>query len=77
MDVFRKNSYPENIINSCFKTFSMTNIELKEKMIFVPKKLSFLTFPYFEGPLLQTRTTLSLKDTLNYFKLQILFKSQN
>ena len=59
------------------KHFSITNKEFKEKMIFVPKKLSFLALPYSEGPLLQTRTTLFLKDTLNYFKLQILFKSQN
>lgn len=48
-------------------------------MIFVPKKPLFLVLPYFELFSLQIRTKFrkSLKDILNYCKLQILFKSQN
>lgn len=48
-------------------------------MIFVPKKPLFLVLSYLELFSLQIRTKFrkSLKDILNYCKLQILFKSQN
>ena len=52
---------------------------MQEKVITVPKKTLFLVLPYL-GPLsLATKTKLrkSLKGTLNCWKLQIAFNSQN
>ena len=78
-DIFKKNSYPENFINNCFKVFLDNKYRVRRKVITVPKKTLFLVLPCL-GPLsLQTRTKLrkSLKGILNSCKLQIVFKSQN
>ena len=78
MHVFQNNSYPENFINNCFKTFLDNKHRIQENVITVTKKPLFLVLPYL-GPLsFQTRTKLkSLKCILNCCRLQIVFKSQN
>ena len=79
MDVFKSNGYPENLINNCFKTFLDNKHRIQEKIITVTKKLLFLVHPYL-GPLsLHTRIKLrkSLKGILNYWILQITFKSKS
>ena len=58
MDVFKSNSYPENFMNSRFKTFLDKKHRIQEKMITVPKKPLFLVIPYLEPLSLQTLTKL-------------------
>ena len=50
MYVFKSNSYPENFMNNCFKTFLDNKHRIQEKVITVPKKPLFLILPYL-GPL--------------------------
>ena len=76
--IFRKNSYPENFIDKCFKTF-LDNIHLvKEKVPTVERKRLLLVLPYLGVISLQTRTKLqqALKEVLNFCKLEIAFKCQ-
>ena len=76
--IFRKNGYPENITDKCFKKF-LSNVHLvKENVPTVEKKRLLLVFPYLGIISLQTRTKLqqALKGVLNYFKLEIAFKCQ-
>ena len=78
-DVFKSNSFPENFINNCFKTFLDNKHRIQEKLITVPKKPLFLVLPYL-GPLsLQTRTKVrkSLKGNLNCCTLQVVLQSYN
>ena len=76
--IFRKNGYPENITDECFKKF-LSNVHLvKENVPTVEKKRLLLDLPYLGIISLQTRTKLqqALKCVLNYFKLEIAFKCQ-
>ena len=75
---FRKNGYPKNFIDKCFKKF-LDNIHLvKEKVPTVERKRLLLVFPYLGVISLQTRTKLqqTLKGVLNCCKLEITFKCQ-
>ena len=76
--IFRKNGYPENFIDKCFKKF-LNNVHLvNENVPTVEKKGLPLVLPYLGIISLQTRTKLqqALKDVLNCCKLKIVFKSQ-
>ena len=76
--IFRKNDYPENFIDNCFKKF-LNNVHLvKEKIPTVEKKRLLLVLPYLGIISLQTRTKLqqALKGVLNCCKLEIIFKYQ-
>ena len=76
--IFRKNGYPENFIDKCFKTF-LDNIHLvKEKVPIVERKRLLLVLPYLGVIPLQTRTKLqqAIKGVLNCCKLEIAFKCQ-
>lgn len=65
MDAFKNNDYPENFFNNYFKMIHKNKNRMKQ-IITIPKSLW-----------LQTRTKLRkiLKDVLNFYKLQIVFKS--
>ena len=76
--ILRKNCYPENVINKCFKHF-LNNIHLvKENVPTVGKSCLLLVLPYLEIITLQARTKLqqALKGVLNCCKLEIIFKCQ-
>ena len=76
--IFRKNGYPENVIDKCFKKF-LDNIHLvKEKVPTVERKRLLLVLPYLGVISLQTRTKLqqAIKGVLNCCKLEIAFKCQ-
>ena len=76
--IFRKNGYPENFIDKCFKKF-LDNINLvKEKVPTVERKRLLLVLPYLGVISLQTRTKLqeALEGVLNCSKLEIAFKCQ-
>ena len=76
--IFRKNGYPENFIDKCFKKF-LNNVHLvKENLPTVEKKRLLLVLPYLGIISLQTRTKLqqALKGVLNCCKLEIVFKCQ-
>ena len=76
--IFRKNGYPENFIDKCFKKF-LNNVHLvKENVPTVEKKRLLLVLPYLGIISLQTRTKLqqTLKGVLNCGKLEIVFKCQ-
>ena len=76
--IFRKNGYPENFIDKCFKKF-LNNVNLvKENVPTVEKKRLLLVLPYLGIISLQTRTKLqqALKGVLNCCKLEIVFKCQ-
>ena len=76
--IFRKNGYPENFINKCFKKF-LDNIHLvKEKVPTVERKRLLLVLPYLRVISLQTRTKLqqAIKGVLNCCKLEIARKCQ-
>ena len=78
-EIFQKNGYPENVIDSCFKLL-LNRIHIpKEKVPTVAKKPLRLVLPHLGTTSLQTRTKLqkSIKGALNYCKLQVIFKSQN
>ena len=56
--IFRKNGYPENFIDKCFKEF-LDNIHLvKEKVSTVERNRLLLVLPYLGVISLQTRTKL-------------------
>ena len=76
--IFRKNGYPENFIDKCFKKFSNNVHLVKENVPTVEKKRLLLVFPYLGIISLQTRTKLqqALKGVLNCCKLEIIFKCQ-
>ena len=76
-EIFLKNGYPEDFINKCFKKFMDDIHEVKVTTLTVEKKL-VLVLPYLGSISLQTRTKLkkSLKNILNYCKLQIVFKNK-
>ena len=78
MDVFKSISYPENVINNCFKAFMDNKHRTQQKVITVPKKPLFSVLPYLRLLSLQTRTKLikSLKDIFSCCKLNIVFKSK-
>ena len=78
-EIFKKNGYPENFIDRCFKLFLDRIHILKEKVPTVEKKPLRLVLPYLGNISLQTRTKLqkSIKGVLNCCKLQVIFKSQN
>ena len=46
IDVFKSNVYPENFINTCFKTFHDNKHRIKEKVKAVLKKLCFLVLSF-------------------------------
>ena len=76
--IFRKNDYPENFIDKCFKKF-LDNIHLvKEKVPTVERKRLLLGLLYLGVISLQTRTKLqqAFKGVLNCCKLEIAFKCQ-
>ena len=76
--IFRKNGYPENFIDKCFKKF-LNNVHLvKENVPTVEKKRLLLVLPYLGIISLQTRTNpqQALKGVLNCCKLEIVFKCQ-
>ena len=76
--IFRKNDYPENFIDKCFKKF-LDNIHLvKEKVPAVERKCLLLVMSYLGVISLQTRTKLqqAIKGVLNCCKLEIAFKCQ-
>ena len=76
--IFRKNGYPENFIDKCFKKF-LDNIHLvKEKVPTEKRKRLLLALPYLGVISLQTRTELQQanKGVLNCCKLGIAFKCQ-
>ena len=78
-EIFKKNGYPENFIDRCFKLFLDRIHILKEKVPTVEKKPLRLVLPYLGNISLQIRTKLqkSIKGVLNCCKLQVIFKSQN
>ena len=76
--IFRKNGYPENFINKCFKKF-LDNLHLvKENTPTVERKRLLLVLPYFGVISLQTRTKCQqvIKGVSNCCKLGIAFKCQ-
>ena len=76
--IFRKNGYPKNFIDKCFKKF-LNNVHLvKENVPTVEKKRFLLVLPYLGIIVLQTRTKLqfTFKGVLNCCKLEIAFKCQ-
>ena len=76
--IFRKNSYPENFIDKCFKKF-LNNIHLvKEKAPTVERKHLLLALLYLGVISLQTRTKLqqAFKGVLYCCKLEIACKCQ-
>ena len=78
VELVRKNGYPENFIDKCFKKF-LDNIHLvKEKVPTVERKRLLLVLPYLGVISLQTRTKLqqAIKGVLNCCKLEIAFKCQ-
>ena len=77
-EIFQKNGYPENVIDTCFKLFLNRIHILKEKIPTVEKKPLRLVLPYLETISLQTRTKLqkSINGVLNCCKLQVIYKSK-
>ena len=78
-EIFKKNDYPENFIDRCFKLFLDRIHIFKEKVPTVEKKPLRLVLPHLGNISLQTRTKLqkSTKGVLNCCRLQVIFKSQN
>ena len=78
-EIFRKNGYPENFIDRCFKLLLNRIHILKEKVPTVENKPLRLVLSYLGTISLQTRPTLqkSIKEVLNCCKLQVIFKIQN
>ena len=78
-EIFKKNGYPENFIDRCFKLLLDRIHILKEKVPTVEKKPLRLVLPYLGNISLQTRTKLqkTIKGVLNCCRLQVIFKSQN
>ena len=71
--IFRKNGYPENFIDKCFKNL-LDNIHLvKEKVTTVEKKRLLLVLPYLGVISLKTRTKLqqTIKGVLNCCKQEV------
>ena len=78
-EIFRKNGYPENFIDRCFKLLLNRIHILKEKVPTVENKPLRLVLSYLGTISLQTRPSLqkSIKEVLNCCKLQVIFKIQN
>ena len=78
-EIFAKNCYPKNFIDRSFKFFLKRIHVLKEKVSTVDKKPLRLVLRYLGTISLQTRTKLQspIKWVLNYYKLQVIFKSQS
>ena len=76
-EIFQKNAYPENFIDSCFKLFLNRIHIFEEKVPTVEKKPLRLVLPYLGTISPQTRAKLqkSIKGILNCCKLQVIFKS--
>ena len=76
--IFRKNGYPENFIDKCFKKFLNNAHLVKDNVPTVEKKRLLLVLPYLGIISLQTRTKLqqALQGVLNCCKLEIVFKCQ-
>ena len=76
--MFLKNGYPEDFINKCFKKFMDNIYAIKETILTVEKKPLFLVLLYLSSISLQARTKLkkSLKNILDWFQLQIVFKNK-
>ena len=77
-EMFLKNGYPEDFINKCFKKFMDNIYAIKETILTVEKKPLFLVLLYLSSISLQARTKLkkSLKNILDWFQLQIVFKNK-
>ena len=75
-EIFKKNGYPENFIDRCFKLLLDRIHILKEKVPTVEKKPLRLVLPYLGNISLQTRTKLqkTIKGVLNCCKLQVILK---
>ena len=75
--IFRKNGYPENFIDKCFKKF-IISILFKKTAPTVKKKRLLLVVSYLGIISLHIRTKLqqTLKGVLNCCKLKIDFKCQ-
>ena len=73
--IFKKNGYPKNFIDKCFKKF-LNNVHLVKKNVPSRKKRLLLVLPYLGITSLQTRTKLqqALKGVLNCCKLEIVLK---
>ena len=76
--IFRKNDYPKNFIDNCFKKFLHNIHFVKENVPAAEKKHFSLVLLYLEVISLQTRTKLqqALKVVLSCCKLELAFKCQ-
>ena len=76
--IFRKNGYPENFIDKCFKKI-LNNVHfVKENVPAVEKKGLLLVLPYLGIISLKTTTKLQgiFKGVLNCCKIEIVFQCQ-
>ena len=77
-EIFLKNGYPTSFIDNCFKKFLDRLYVLKPALVTVEKKPLLLVLPFL-GPIsLQIRTKIrnAMKGTLDYCKLQVIFRSE-
>ena len=77
--ISHKNSYPENLIDKCFKTFLDDIYHLKEKAPTVERNRLLLVLRYLEAMSLQTRTKLhqAFKGVLHCRKQEIALEMSN
>ena len=75
--IFRKNGYPENFIDKCFKKFLDNILFVKVNVPTVEEKRLVLVLPFLGVLSLQTRSKLqqAFKGVLNGCKLEIAFWS--
>ena len=73
--IFRKNGYPENFIDKCFKKFLDNILFVKINVPTVEEKRLVLVLPFLGVLSLQTRSKLqqAFKGVLNGCKLEIAF----
>ena len=76
-EIFQRNGYPKSFKDKCFKKFLDRLHIIKPASATVEKKALRSVLPYL-GPIsLQFRTIINaMKNTLNLFKLQVIFKNE-
>ena len=77
-EIFQRNGYSKSFIDKLFKKFLGRLRIIKPTSATVEKKVLHFVLPYL-GPIgseVTTKTRNAMKNTLNYFKLQVIFKNE-
>ena len=77
-EIFQRNGYPKSYMDKCFKKFLDRLHLINPLLVRVEKKPLHLVLLYF-GPIywqVRTKIKKAMKNTLNYCKLEIIFKNE-